>query len=268
MCYGQFFRQFRVLAWKNALLKVRGWQVLLMELFIPILIIVALGGVKNAIGQTKYRKTLPANYHESARLDELYTTKAPSCTDDNLVMSCLQPPSCYVSYNPMKPTYLQQCKLRNIAVAPNVVGNVAADTAARAFLDFIPLISKYASLANTFQYFASEQAFLDYIGGDTYTYQGNVFSSAVIFNSGAPAWDYTIRMNKTYTNFGTGNTYYGDAPSTGNPAEDIAVISPSAGGNFLSGVEMLAFGDMGVYTLMDTVHSFVATQVPNISSMA
>jgi len=45
-CSAQFWRQFRVLAWKNRLVKQRSWQSLLVELLVPVIIIIALGGVK------------------------------------------------------------------------------------------------------------------------------------------------------------------------------------------------------------------------------
>jgi len=241
------------LAWKNAILKVRQWQTLLLEIAVPVVIIIALGGVKNVIGQTTYQATYPANYHEAPTLDDLYTTRAPLCAENNLVYNCLQPAACLRKFDPK---YLASCQLRKIAVAPADPTNAAAATAAQSFVAFVPQISPMAAAAGTFQYFPSEQAFLAYVGTDTYAYAGDVYSSAVIFKSGAPGWDYTVRVNQTYYAYGG---RFG-SPDTGSPAEDISVISPSGGGQQLGGQELVQFAQVGVYALMDAVHSFAATQ--------
>ena len=65
-----------------------------------------------------------------------------------------------------------------------------------------------------------------------------------------------MRHNQSYYAYGRNP----DSPNTGGPAEDISVISPSAGGQQLGGQELAQFGQLGVYALMDAVHSFAATQ--------
>jgi hypothetical protein len=262
MCCSQFFRQFRVLAWKNALLKVRGWKVLLLEIGIPLIIIVALGGVKVAIGQTTYRENFPANYHEGASFDELYTTKLPSCMDENLVVSCLQPKTCFAK----GPAAYLTCVPRKIAVAPATAGNAAAEAAAHSYIAFMQQVSASVKRADTFKYFPSEAAFVDTLRGDSYAIDAtqDIYSSALIFTSGAPAWDYTVRLNRTYVLYGKSL----DAPDTSSNAMDASVISPNAPGSELGGQELMHFGMMGLFTLMDSVHTFIAsaTACPAYSS--
>ena len=247
MCCAQFFRQFKVLAWKNYLLKIRRWQILLMEILIPIIIIIALGGVKQAIGQTTYSPTYPQNFHDVSSFDNLYTLNAPICSGDNLVISCILPKGCGKLQTPQKPlNYLTSCQLRKIAVTPSTAGvGTTSDTAAQAFVSYMNKASVIANKFSIFTYFPSEQNFIDYTQSKTYTINGDIYSSAVVFNSAAPAWDYVLRMNRSYY---TGYEFKGFSsysPNTNNKAEDISVISPSAGGNVLSGIELEQFNAIG-----------------------
>jgi hypothetical protein len=197
-------------------------------------------------------------------VDNLFVFNPPLCTDDNLVWSCRQPKACLAKSsaaavaNPKQAlSYLSSCQARQIAVAPSTAGaGSASDSAAQAFVKYMNQVSPYAAMATTFQYFPSESAFLTYMGSNTYTVSGSVYSSAVIFNAGAPAWDYTVRYNRTYYQFNRKV----NAPDTSSKAEDISVISPSGGGYLVGGNELNQFNALGVYALMDAVHSFVATQ--------
>ena len=239
--FTQFSRQFKVLAWKNYLLKIRGWQILLMELLIPVIIIIALGGVKVAIGQDSYSETHPQNFHDVKPFDNLYATVP--CVGDNLVSSCvLGKDSCQKFVTRKNPLgYLSSCQNRKIAVTPSTPGvGSPSDTAAQAFVSYMNKVSLYANQLSTFTYFPSEQSFIDYTQSKTYTITGDVYSSAVVFNSAAPAWDYTLRMNRTYV--------YGrkqPSPNTANKAEDISVISPTSAGSILKGSELLTFNTLG-----------------------
>ena len=254
----QFWRQFRVLAWKNALVKVRGWQSMLLELLIPIIIIIALGGVKNAIGQTSYDQTLPSNYRDVPPFDNLYTYNAPQCTDDNLVYSCLLPRTCTKSISAKNPLeFLSKCQLRKIAVAPASSGDAASTAAATQFVQWANAASKNAAAAGTFVTFASEQSVVSTVSANSYTINPpDIYSAAVIFNSGPPNWDYVLRMNRKFYSYGrkTG------APNTALKAEDISVVSPSVPGSILAGSELTKFNTIGAYSLMNQVNSFIATQ--------
>ena len=244
----QFFRQFRVLAWKNALLKVRGWGSLLLEVLVPTVIIIALGGVKTSIPTFVVPPSYPTNYSSSSPLDLLYTTYAPNCKDQNLVDSCLQRKSCR---SDSKLRYLQTCQQRKIAVAPSSSNNAVADAAATAFILFARNSSATARAFSSFTYFSSEDEFLKHIGSKTYSIDPSIaiYSSAIIFNEGYPNWDYTVRLNRTYTVFGTSLP----SPSTAAPINDISKKS-SETSKYLN-----SYLRLGVYTIFDTVNSFIAT---------
>jgi hypothetical protein len=82
----------------------------------------------------------------------------------------------------------------------------------------------------------------------------DIFSSAVIFKAGYPDWDYSVRLNKTYIKNGRSV----NSPSTVIPNIDISRKEPSAGsGNSAPYLE--AYTTLGVFSLFDTVNSFIAT---------
>ena len=247
-CCGQFWRQFRVLAWKNALLKVRNWGTLILEIIVPTAIIIALGGVKSAIPSVVVSQSYPTDYSASSTLDLLYSYNAPNCRDQNLVYSCLGKRGCVTD---AVGTFLAKCQQRKIAVAPISDANANAAAAASAFITYAQNISATASSRSTFTYFASESAFLSYMGSSAYSTDPTVpiYSSAIIFNAGYPQWDYTVRLNRTYTVFGVSKR----SPSTAVPVNDISYNSPT------DSPYLAAYLKLGVYTLFDTVNSFIAT---------
>lgn len=65
---GHFWTQFKVLAWKNRILKLRNWSTLLLELSVPVFIVLALWAVKGVIVASDVKATLPDNYYYSSSL--------------------------------------------------------------------------------------------------------------------------------------------------------------------------------------------------------
>ena len=248
MSFEQFFRQFRVLAWKNALLKTRMWGTLILELVVPTIIIIALGGVKLAIPTVTIAENFPSLFSPSSSLEDLYTLNTPLCDDQNLVYNCLGKSTCFS--DPAK-EFLLKCQQRKIAVAPNYGSNQAAAAAALKFISFAKESSATAASRSTFEYFESDRDFTNYISSSKYSSDPSVsiYSSAIIFNSGYPNWDYDVRLNRTFVVGGNGN----DSPDTSLPVNDISVTSPE-GSTYLE-----AYLRLGVYTLMDTVNSYVAS---------
>ena len=249
MFCGQFFRQFRVLAWKNALLKCRGWGTLLLEIAVPTIIIILLGVIKNIIPIITVPQAFPAGYSPSGSLDSLYTTNAPFCRGQNLVYSCLQKEGCK---NDLDGKFLLKCQPRKIAVAPSSPSNVAAKDAAAAFIIFANNASALAKSFSTFVPFDSENSFMKYMDAKSYSVDPSVpiYSSAIIFNGGYPNWDYTVRLNMTYSI----NGIISASPSTAVPVNNIAVKSPEDS-RYLTG-----YLNLGIYTIFDTVNSFIATR--------
>jgi ATP-binding cassette, subfamily A (ABC1), member 3 len=248
MSCNQFLRQFRVLAWKNAVLKYRGWGTLLLEIVVPTVIIILLGVVKSVIPIKTVPEAFPISYSASSTLDSLYTTNAPFCRGQNLVLSCLQKKGCTTD---LRGEYLLKCQQRKIAVAPSSPSNVAAKAAANSFIKFAQNSSAIAKTLSTFTYFESEASFVDYVESTSYSVDPSVpiYSSAIIFNEGYPNWDYTVRLNVTYTVFGVAVK----SPSTALPVNNIAVKSPDSS-PYLSG-----YLNLGAYTIFDSVNSFIAT---------
>jgi hypothetical protein len=211
------------------------------------------------IGQTSYSQTLPSNYHDVPSFDSLYTYSAPRCTDDNLVYSCLLPRTCLKSVSAKDPLgFLSQCQLRNIAVAPASPGDAGSVAAATQFVQWANAASKNAAAAGTFVVFPDEDTVVNTVLGTGYTINPRtVYSAAVIFNAGAPNWDYVLRMNRTFYNSSPRKI---GAPNTALKAEDISVVSSSVPGSILAGNELTKFNTMGAYSLMNQVQSFIATQ--------
>ena len=248
MFCNQFLRQFRVLAWKNAILKFRGWGTLLLEVLVPTAIIILLGVVKFIIPSKTVPGNFPSDYSSSSTLDSLYTFNAPTCRDQNLVYSCLKKRGCTTD---LLGAFLQTCQQRKIAVAPSSESNANANEAALNFIEFANNASAFAGNRSTFTYFKSEDLFLNYMGSKSYSIDPTVpiYSSAIIFNSGYPNWDYSVRLNMTYSVFGSNQK----SPDTSKPNNAISVKSPT-GSPYLA-----AYLKLGIYTIFDTVNSFIAT---------
>ena len=245
----QFLRQFRVLAWKNAILKYRGWVTLLLEIVVPTVIIILLGVVKSVIPIVTVPEAFPSGYSASSSLNSLYTTDAPFCRGQNLVYSCLQKKGCTTD---LGGAYLLKCQPRKIAVAPSSSSNLAAKDATAAFISYANNASVLAKRFSTFVPFDSEDSFMGYVGSASYSVDPSIpiYSTAIIFNSGYPNWDYTVRQNVTYTVFGVSVK----SPSTALPVNNIAVKSPETS-PYLTG-----YLNLGTYTIFDTVNSFIATR--------
>jgi ABC-2 family transporter protein len=249
MICGQFFRQLKVLAWKNALLKVRCWGSLLLEIIVPTIIIVALGGVKFAIPTTTIAETFPSDFMESSSLDYMYKYNAPKCRDQNLVYSCLGERGCI---SDEAGEFLRKCQQRKIAVAPKYQSNLNAGAAAAKFVEFARSSSTEARNRSTFTYFESESEFISRLTSSSYSVDPRVdiFSAAIIFTDGYPNWNYDVRLNRTYVENGISK----ESPDTSLPVNDISVKSPE------DSPYLEAYTQLGIYTLTDIVNSFIATR--------
>ena len=64
----QFAQQFKAVAYKNALLKVRNWKVLLFELLIPVLVIFAMIQLKAALDPQEIPKKIPSEIFFRVRM--------------------------------------------------------------------------------------------------------------------------------------------------------------------------------------------------------
>lgn len=252
-----FCRQFGVLAYKNFLIKRRHCIVLILELAFPIIVIIALGGLKSIVKPKLINESIPSSYYPSSgtfnNFDLVQYDVVPPCYSANLVWSCLQPTF------PNLCTYSstgQGCKRQHIAVAPS---SQSAYSTAASFVSWMYEQSPNAKTYSTFVLFKSEDDFISYIEDSSYgtSSTGSIYSSAIIFNSGSPAWDYTLRMNRTfYPVSGFGQPF--SNPETVIPNVDISVTTNEAGTS--DGLPYLeAYLQTGQMTLSDLVNSFIAS---------
>ena len=119
----EFIRQIQVLAWKNYQIKLRNWVALGLEVIVPLVVVIALGGVKIGIGSTTNSAVVPENYRHGTTIESLFGKDAPLCTDMNLVYSCLRPNSCLNVKDYAAGAWLTRCKNRKIAVMTDTSDN-------------------------------------------------------------------------------------------------------------------------------------------------
>jgi len=156
------------------------------------------------------------------------------------------------------------CVQQMIAVAPLSAADVSSSSAASKFVSWANTRNAYNSngvtLAPTFKLFNSQEEFLEVLDSKLYSFEGDVFSSAVIFGSGFPAWDYTVRLNKTYTtNWGQERFDVSTRLSpVDNSLKSSQVDPPTRNGNISPYYR--AWIDDGYVALTNEVNTFIATE--------
>jgi len=276
---GDFFRQFRALAWKNKKLKLRSWTVLALEIAIPTAVIFALGFLKGVIKPTPHPEISPRGSAGDGGVQSLrWMYDSAYCGGTTLLWRCTSgdgpdsgdlcpEPDQSNNWNQMygwKAATSDLCVQQMIAVAPLSTTDISAATAASKFVTWANTRNAYNSngvtLAPTFKLFNSEQEFLDVLEDKLYSFEGDVFSSAIVFGSGFPAWDYTVRLNKTF------NTNWGQQRfdiSTSLPPVDNSLKSsqedpPTRNGDLSPYYR--AWIDDGYVPLTNEVNTFIATE--------
>jgi len=268
--FAQFFRQFRVLAWKNALLKLRSPITLIMELALPTLIIIAVGGIRSVLKPTTVEKKIPFTFNYVVPFAYQYpltsysqSSNQKSWGNQNLVYRCptSDDPGSGTSYE--SDSSKIDCQRMKIAVAPEyATGQDASGTAADDFVSFMNDIVNNLSGADqpvgdwldsndTVVRFDSESSFVSYIKDPRYSQDVTIppYSSLVVFKSGYPNWEYSVRMNKTFYSY----NYEKDQVDTTSIPIDIGTKVPSADGYALNYLYLY------YYTLTDKINSFIAT---------
>ena len=253
----EFSRQFRALAWKNSKLKLRGWVILLLEVLVPTILLLILGKIKANLRPTLNNAVTPSMlYAEGNVLPFSNLYDIANCGSANLVWRCTDSTGtqkCPKQKNLNGTQALQSkyCQQTYIAVAPlNTDGTGAF--AASSFVAWANSVYAYGhGVQPSFRLFNSEQDIMDILQSQNYSYTGDIFSSAVIFNSGYPDWDYTLRLNKTYT------------ASGGRSRKDVDSSSSPMANNIQSSQSGRAFFTSWVYdgyaTLSNTVNTYIAT---------
>jgi ATP-binding cassette subfamily A (ABC1) protein 3 len=276
---GDFARQFKALAWKNAKLKLRNSIVLVLELAIPVAIVLLLSAIKGLLKPTDFKAINPAGhafFGQVSSISEQYDQA--TCGTQNLVWRCTNGGSRSLGDNCPRPkpennfnvlpgfqaATAEKCQQVYIAVAPLTADNSGAAAAATDFVTWANTRNTYTSqgvtLAPSFKFFSSEQAIIDVLNSSTYSFSGDMFSSAVVFHAGAPAWDYAVRLNKTY-NTVSGSRRTDVTTSSGPLANSVksSIINPRSGFGNVSPY-YLSYVEDGYVPLTNEVNTFIATK--------
>jgi hypothetical protein len=206
MGYQGFWTQFYALCWKNRVLKLRHWSTLALELALPTIIILALWGVLQVIKPTVSKESIPDRPQYFSYLNNLGGN--PPCQFypySNLLWDCQQTTSC-----PQQQWQVSEqdifgigCRRSYIAVAPESADNADAAAAAAEFVMWAeadPTKSANGNLTDaTYKLFSSEGELTNHIMDPLYVIKADGFlvSSAIVFLSGAPNWEYVLRFNQS-----------------------------------------------------------------------
>jgi len=241
-----------------------------VELLIPTAIIIAIGQLNRVIEPQKIGKQIPSCNFDSkpycvgnAPLASLYYPDNPKLTlsqGSNLVWRCGKNIGVNMTTMPgqnngipkevFDPS-ISDCQSMKIAIAPIAASNEQASLAAFELVTLgnklIPGASKYT----TFVKFDSADAFTETILSKGYSIDPalNIYSAAVIINSVAPNWDYTVRFNKTIYQFGNTRT-------NAVPTNEVPWDETQREGSFYMGT----YVQMGYFALTDFVNSFIASK--------
>lgn len=211
-----------------------------------------------AIGFTEIKQSIPAQYVTVYNNFESMFDTVP-CKGQNLVWNC-------VLSDCSSDDYLKYCQPRKIAIAPYTSSNTEAVTAAQSFITWAEATYPASANQSAFLYFSSEDAIEDYVKSSGYSIDSSIpiVSSAVIFTSGYPAWEYIIRLNRTVVVQRTDD----DVPSTASSTTDIDISVQSNKDNPQNYAYPYSFlfGTTGIYGLQNAVNSYVATFTCRLSS--
>mmetsp|Transcript_5406 Transcript_5406/g.5529 ORF Transcript_5406/g.5529 Transcript_5406/m.5529 type:complete len:1838 (-) Transcript_5406:556-6069(-) len=248
-----FISQATALAKKNAKLKLRHFQGLLLELLVPTAVMIGMWGIRLALKVTVTKADIPSTYDPITSLEQLYISS--DCPDSSLIYNCNpdEPKTCGINS-------MTDCQLTHIAIAPHSTDDTNSINAAKKFFNWTDANLEFPQISSPlFVYFESEKSFQNYIEGGKYSLNPDdpVYSAAIIFNEGYPGWDFTIRLNKTRgqsLNPETKGSVTNDAVKTNSQdptTSNGATIPPY----------LESYRDSGVFALQDLVHSFIATEV-------
>ena len=276
-----FVRQFRALAFKNFRIKCRSWTILLAELLLPIIIIVALGAIKNGLNPTNYDEIVPANHVLGGQVSTIYELyDQATCGSQNLVWRCTDgtlsrssakncpspnPSTNFIVKFGFQAATFSKCTQQYIAVAPLIETDVSSTSAASEFVSWANTRNQYSqngvTLKPSFQLFSSEQKILEALNKTSYSFEGDIFSSAVIFREGFPNFDYTVRLNKTYITPSATGRRFEVTTRTGALSSSVKsslVNPPSSFGNISP--YYLSWVEDGYVPLTNEVNTFIATK--------
>ena len=247
-------------------MKLRNWKVLIIELGTPTVIVLLLVLLRSLIDPVDTDSSVPKAPYPSQNLGEMGKI-APCnhfrperrqnllwhCNNDKNMINC----NYQLDFdNGNLPEFSEQqirevigCERHYIAVAPSTS---EASATAQDFISWAhstPFMHGNLSTP-TYVYYSSEADLIKHIESKTYAYDRSkdVISSAIIFTSGYPNWQYTIRKNAT------------NGPDTFGPVVDDGVrTNVERTDNGRDGPFLHAHYLSGTSTLTNVVNSYIAT---------
>jgi len=155
--------------------------------------------------------------------------------------------------NPSPSNPAQYCQRMKIAVAAADSSSSGAVASANEFYKSQIKLSN----SSLFKYFNSEASLVNYLSNSLYSVDPSIdlISAAVIFVSGSPTWQYTIRMNKTVARQDRAKM-----PDTSADYVDISTKSPYSSTDNNGYPYVKSYNIYGYFTLTDTVNSYIATK--------
>ncbi len=145
----------------------------------------------------------------------MYTNFA--CGFENTFWSCIgSSPSC------SSPINSDGCLRKFIAVAPHSENDLSSVLAAENFYNWTINNPRYFVNDTIFIQLKSEKEFINDITDQLYTIDSSlpIYSAAIIFESGSPSWEYTLRLNSTIK---YGKDAHSDMPHTDANDIDMSV---------------------------------------------
>lgn len=217
---------------------MRFWKGLLVEVLIPIVIVLALGGLRNIVKPTTVALNLPQRPTQQGSLfHSQYTYNLPQCSAENLVFRCVDPDNrsgasgkCEYYISSTREA-VNKCQEKKIAIYPP--DDAAEDVKATAqrmvkwgnshygknvswsYNPAAPTSTTPETIGldfNSFVYFDSQRALDAYILDPSYPFNNDathpLIGSAILLKAGYPSWSYVVRQNVTFIGYGGNPTYW------------------------------------------------------------
>lgn len=262
-----FFRQLKSVLWKNFTIKSRHPIGLLLEFAFPLIVIIGLWGIRLSLNSRITDQYIPKNSDYSPSVDDLYNF--PNCEGENLVWLCAaSTANCGDVYSEDSNSF-PGCKLKRIAVAPSDSSDESSVMATQKFVAWANATITATSQNILFVIFESQNVFLRTIDKSGYSRIADdyIYSTLIVFESGYPNWDYTIRMNRTQA---IGLDDFESTPQTRIGAVfngvDTSSAVPEDGSTWTSQPYLDAYRSMGMFAVLETVNSFIATETCRVSN--
>ena len=259
-----FFRQLKTILWKNYVIKSRHPTELFLEFAIPLLVIIAMWGIRLSLNNRVTDVYIPSKGVYSESIQDFY--EHPWCQTENLVWLCAASTANCHELNDESIGF-PGCKLKRIAVAPSDESDSDSINTVRSFIQWANETIPATRNDTLFVEFDSQKAFLKTIGQTSYSKEANdpIYTALIVFRGGYPDWDYTVRMNRTRAD----GTDFQSTPPTRFSAVDNSVDTanawPQVETTWGTPPYLEGYHYMGMFAVLETVNSFITTQTCRVT---